>query len=379
MRYSVVRNNILNQIAAFKNEASEVLISDLRELSSNDIERTLNSNHYGHTVYGIPALNEILSSCLAPHLKSISQYLLKTKCPVQVNIDISTLDLFTSDENPRVNELLIASRFLNLKNDPSQQLQNSIVAANLELIRNIILALHSSLNKKHKLICSFCYRTTLGGKSCTHHQSIEGYDFRYIAKKTLNQFDNPSLESFNRFRFQKNNMEKNIFLKLDNMGDMTTQSNAFVFGDELDLLFDFSITSIENDSWDISSKLLMTYLENNAPNVFLKTQPLFLEAKSFIEFKKLAYLNKNILDNPNATSDSAYWFIRTILFAEFWLLAESLLERKEQEKQAVIYSVLILRNQGKPYREIGNALDISKSYVSKIIHEHRSDLDEQTS
>ena len=372
MIYKVFRNIILNQIAAFENEASEELINDLRELSSKEIERTLNSNHYDHTIFGIPTLNEILSFCLAPHIKNITQYLLKTKCPVQVNIDVSTLDLFTCDKNPLVKELLIASKLLNLKNDPSQRLLDSVVAANLELIRNIILALHSSLNKKPKLICSFCYRTTLGGKSCTHHQHIEGYDFRYVAKKTLSQLDSHSLELFKRFRVQKNNMEKHLLLKPDNMFEMTTQSNAFIFKDELDLFFDFTITSIENDSWEISSKLLMTYLESHARNVFLITQPLFLEAKSFIEFKQMVYLKKDILDNPNAISDDAYWFIRTILFAEFWLHAKSLLIRKKQEKQAVIHSVLILRNQNKSFREISDILGISKSYANKIFHENQS-------
>jgi len=366
MNHKIIKNTLHSLILNFKNEASRELIHDLEKLSSREIKGSINSNQHKHMIFGMIPLNEILSFYITPHLEKISQYLLSSGQPLNVKINITELNLTSHEQDPLFSALLRGSRFLNLRDDlldEKSQQQNSIAASDLELIRSFLLSLQSILTKKPKRICQFCYRTTSGKQACTAHLQKHGNNSHTIAKKTIQKLDQPLKKIFDRFRFQKNKFEKHLIFSTNQDNKISIETNGFIlFTDDLHPL----IESIENDPWESSSKALMLYLKDNAYNVFLKTQKLFSTSKNFNEFKRDAYLDKGVLDNPNATTDTAYWFIRTVLFAEFWFHAEQLLEREEQEKQAIINSVFILRKQRFSYSKIANKLGISKSYAQKI-------------
>jgi hypothetical protein len=257
------------------------------------------------------------------------------------------------------------------------------VIADLDLIRLLMISLHSVISKKGYLKCGCCYRRILSHKYCRYHSSSHS-DFYMLSKRLSNYQDNGLSESIKKWQDKRailgDFVEVFSLRTLTNNTVLPKEFNSHTPAVEVDFEIFIILMKISKWPWEVASDYIEHWI-TNLPEVCKIISGASKKVSSFKEYVRLVY-SKEYLDNEYEHSTSAMWFYTTLLEAQSWLNAENESNRDSDkrykdnsDRDNIIFTLV---KQGLSIRNISERVGLGKSRVHKIIelgNESFQDLD----
>lgn len=307
--------SLVRGLDLYRVEGSQKLLSDLEGFACA-IRGGFVLGGGGRYQFGKNSITVLAAKTFSPHLERLSRILSDEGFQGCIKIDLSKIHFDTS-EAPDLSEVLYgASSWLNANTCMIES------AADLSLIRDVVLHINSLYKPSPLKVCRYCFRVALTGDACHLHLVEEGnHRGRYYGAKVADII-NGNVQAYELMsNYRSDRLRFSDGIKSSSTEGAHYEMDFWSSDEEI-----FAISkSIQNRAWSDAAGYFGSYLNSEFPNIFKRLGSIFTSSTCFDGFVRAAYMSSEGVDNRWDFARDFHWFMRTVGVAEIWFVAEGLL------------------------------------------------------
>lgn len=358
-----VRSLIDGLLSEYKNVPESLVerVEGLRDVFKVGIAVDSSGKGRSPYVFGRTNLSRALLKYLDPRLDELSMLLAAHNYENVGEFGVSKIKFCTENIAGWSKGVLNASRKVALDEKVPKNLQ---VSEELDLIRQVVLAVNYVINNVVYKCCKYCFRRIISRKACKFHMA-GGSDFYRKTVKVARHKNKQALVSVNAWKKRRLILGDNAKFYSSEHSELSIYSPGII----VDVSLYEVLCAFTNLPWKQAKGIVEDFLLFGFPRVYKRLKGVGDVVNSFGGFVKEAYKSEG-LDNEYEVSTNPLWFVGTVIDAEAWFEAEEAAEgavdnrRKDttdrDQKIKQLYSSYSLR-------DVAEKIGVSKTTVSNVI------------